>query len=196
MPRHLSPRIPGATIFVTACLADRHGDLLVRHIDLLRDAVRATKVERPFEIEAFVVLPDHFHAVLTLPEGESDCAVRIGAIKARFSVALRQAGLARPCPQASVGGVNPARTTGEVDLWQRRFHEHHIRTERGLNNAVRYCWNNPVKHGLTDDPFGWPHSSVHRDMARTLATGAMLRAGGNPPPTRLKATLSPAAPVG
>ena len=96
MPRYLRPRRPGASIFFTVTLADRGSDLLVRHVDVLREAVRQTRAERPFCIDAWVVLPDHMHCVWTMPEGDAAYSVRIAAIKARFSMALRRAGFTPP----------------------------------------------------------------------------------------------------
>lgn len=52
-------RVPGGTYFFTINLPERRSDLLVRHMDTLRDAVRRTRRERPFHIDAWVVLPDH-----------------------------------------------------------------------------------------------------------------------------------------
>ena len=52
----------------------------------------------------------------------------------------------------------------ERGLWQRRYWEHHIRNETDFVNHVRYCWINPVKHGLVERPQDWPYSSVHRDI--------------------------------
>jgi putative transposase len=40
--------------------------------DLLREAVRRVRRSRPFSIDAWVVLPDHLHAVWTLPPGDDD----------------------------------------------------------------------------------------------------------------------------
>ena len=45
-------------------------DLLVEHVGRLREAVAVTKAERPFRIDAWVVLPDHLHCVWTLPGGD------------------------------------------------------------------------------------------------------------------------------
>lgn len=67
---------PGGTYFFTVNLQDRKESLLVEHIDLLRGAVRWVKMHKPFYIDAWVVLPDHMHAVLTLPEGDSDYSGR------------------------------------------------------------------------------------------------------------------------
>ena len=85
MSRYRRMRVPGGTYFFTVVLAQRGSDLLVRQVDVLRQAVRATRAERPFRIEAWVVMPDHLHAVWTLPEGDADFPVRWGAIKSRFS---------------------------------------------------------------------------------------------------------------
>ncbi len=69
-------RVPGGTYFVTVNLLERRRDWLVRHIDVLRDAVRRTKQQRPFHIDAWVVLPDHLHCVWTLPPGGDDFSNR------------------------------------------------------------------------------------------------------------------------
>jgi putative transposase len=92
MSRYLRPKVAGATVFFTVTLADRGADTLVREVEVLRDAVRATRAERPFTIDAWVVLPDHLHCVWTLPEGDADFSTRMGAIKARFTRTLTGAG--------------------------------------------------------------------------------------------------------
>lgn len=106
--------------------------------------------------------------VWTLPAGDADFSTRWGAIKARFSMAMRRAGFIPPAPVGRPrGGVNPAlRRKGEIGLWQPRFWEHHIRGEADYANHVRYCWINPVKHGLAARAVDWPYSSTHRDIRR------------------------------
>src|SRR5690606_8502855 len=167
MPRYLRPRTPGACIFFTVALAERGSDLLVREVGRQREAVAATRAERPFGIDAWVVMPDHLHAVWTLPEGDADYSVRWGAIKARFSMSMRRAGFTPPLPVGRRnGGVNPAlRRKGEIGLWQPRFWEHHIRDEGDHAAHVRYCHMNPVKHGFVERPEDWPYSSIHREIA-------------------------------
>ncbi len=166
MPDYRRPRSPGATVFFTVVLARRGSDLLVREIAGLRAAVATVRRERPFGIDAWVVLPDHLHAIWTLPPGDADYSGRWAAIKARFSMAMRWAGLIPPPPVGCRnGGVNPAlRRKGEVGLWQPRFWEHHIRSEADLRNHLRYCWWNPVKHGLVERAVDWPFSSIHREV--------------------------------
>lgn len=165
MPNYRRPKVSGACVFFTINLADRGSTLLVEEIERLREAVRQTKAERPFRIDAWVVLPDHMHCVWTLPVGDRDFSTRWGAIKARFSMSCRRAGFTPPPPVGVAhGGVNPAlRRKGEVGLWQARFWEHHIRDEADYWAHVRYCWMNPVKHGYVARPEEWPFSSVHWD---------------------------------
>lgn len=151
MPNYRRPRVPGATIFFTVTLAERGSDLLVREIDLLRAAFNATLARRPATIDALVVLPDHLHAVLTLPPGDGDYALRWREIKTRFSRALPR-GRLRPSHEARA----------ERGVWQRRFWEHHIRDAGDYRAHVAYCWGNPVKHGLVSRARDWPHSSLHR----------------------------------
>ncbi len=166
MPNYVRPKVSGATVFFTVNLADRSSSLLTDRIGELREAVRVTRAERPFAVDAWVVLPDHMHCVWTLPVGDGDYSRRMGAIKARFSMAMRRAGFTPPPPDGRRnGGVNPAlRRKGEVGLWQPRFWEHHIRDENDFRRHVEYCWFNPVKHGYVERPEDWPFSSYLWDV--------------------------------
>lgn len=92
MSRYLRPRVPGAAVFLTVTLADRGADLLVREVAVLREAVRATRADRWFGIDAWVVLPDHMHCVWTLPEGDADYSQRWSIVKTRFSRIIRRSG--------------------------------------------------------------------------------------------------------
>lgn len=180
MSQYIRPKRPGATVFFTVSLAQRGSDLLLREIAALRGAVRATRAERPFAIDAWVVLPDHMHCVWTLPEGDCGYRVRIGAIKSRFT---RRVGL-HPTPAQGVVGWNPTLRwpskvrKGDAGIWQRRFWEHHIRDGEDYAAHVRYCWFNPVKHGLVEDPAQWPYSSYRRDNPSGAAGSG---SGRNPP---------------
>ena len=159
MPNYIRPKIAGSTIFFTLTLAHRGDDLLMHKVGQLRDSVRKVKNARPFDILAFVVLPDHLHTIWQLPAGDCDFSNRWRLIKREFTVALGQT---RP---RSVSKLKK----GEAGLWQRRFWDHHIRNEADLAAHLRYCWYNPVKHGLVKKPLDWPLSSLHRDVARGMA---------------------------
>lgn len=149
----------GGTYFFTVALERRGSDLLTREIDLLRSAFVATWRASPFHCDAFVVLPDHLHAVWTLPAGDADYGRRWGAIKGRFTRAVRAKMGCNPILRS-----NSKLVKGDGGIWQRRFWEHHIRDARDYENHVRYCWLNPVKHGLCERATDWPYSSIHRDI--------------------------------
>ena len=80
--------IAGGCFFFTVNLAERRLRLLTEHIDELRNALRKVRRQHPFTIDAMVVLPDHLHAVWTLPEGDADFAARWRLIKSTFSRSL------------------------------------------------------------------------------------------------------------
>jgi putative transposase len=144
--------ICGGSFFFTANLAERRLRLLVDHVDLLRQAFRYVRRRHPFDIEAIVVLPDHLHAIWTLPEGDADFALRWRLIKSIFSRGLF-AGEHR----------SPSRAKkGERGIWQRRYWEHTLRDEGDFARHADYIHFNPVKHGHVSRVRDWPYSSFHR----------------------------------
>jgi putative transposase len=158
MPNYRRAFVPGGCWFFTVNLLDRRLSLLVDHIDLLRDAVARTRTKYPFEIVAFVVLPDHLHAIWTLPPGDADFSTRWRLIKTAFAKSLPK--------REFRTAVRVARN--ERGIWQRRFWEHMIRNETDYARHVEYCYINPVKHGLVTCVRDWPHSSFHRDVERGI----------------------------
>jgi len=80
MPDYRRNRVPGGTYFFTVNLLERRRRLLVEHIDVLRVAVRTVRDRQPFQIDAWVVLPDHLHCLWTLPPGDADYSRRWKAI--------------------------------------------------------------------------------------------------------------------
>lgn len=151
MPNYRRVLVPGGTYFFTVNLQQRELSLLVDHIANLRAAFRMARAERPFEVVAAVVLPDHLHCVWRLPEGDSDYATRWRHIKSLFSRSLPVAGAASRRANRCERGI-----------WQRRFWEHCIRDERDLLAHIEYVHFNPVKHGYVDDTRMWPYSTIHR----------------------------------
>ena len=150
---------PGATWFFTVNLAERHGNrLLIDRIDLLRMAFAHVKAMHPYAIDAIVILPEHLHCILTLPEGDSDFSTRWGLIKAYFSRHI-----------AKGERISSSREKrGERGLWQRRFWEHLIRDEADYQQHIDYIHWNPVKHGWAQYVKNWPHSSFHDYVKRGL----------------------------
>ena len=150
--RYRRLKVSGATYFFTVNLAERKSDLLVTHIDLLRASVRHVKTTHPFTIDAMVIMPNHLHALWTLPENDSDYSTRWGLIKINFSRHIK------PTERISTS----RQTKGERGIWQRRFWEHLIRDDQDYEHHVDYIHYNPVKHGFVSHPADWEFSSIHR----------------------------------
>src|SRR5713101_3066316 len=123
--------VPGGSYFFTVNLADRRSRLLIDHI---------------------VLLPDHLHAVWTLPDGDPDFSLRWRLIKSTFSRALP--------PGEQVSASRAGR--GERGIWQRRYWEHTLRDEADFARHVDYIHFNPVKHGHAQRVREWPYSSFQR----------------------------------
>jgi putative transposase len=155
MPNYRRARINGGTYFFTLTLADRRSDLLVREIARLRRAYAYVQQTRPFQTLAICILPDHLHAIWSLPPGDCDFARRWNLIKSGFSRGL----------------VVASRTLSkkrkrEKGIWQRRYWEHIIRDQQDLARHIAYIHFNPVKHGLVPRVCDWPYSSFHQYVTR------------------------------
>jgi putative transposase len=178
MPNYRRTTSSPRPVFFTVCLADRGSTALLYHLDVLREAVRIVLKDRPFDILAWVVLPDHMHAVWRLREADPNYSQCWGRIKSRFSRDARRAGLVPP----PFDPGTQARK-GELGIWQPRFREHHCRDERDLRAHIRYCWGNPVKHGLAARPADWPRP-------RSIATSASGWSSRNGAATTRRAAAS------
>jgi putative transposase len=156
MPEYRRANIDGGTFFFTVTLADRSSDILVRHVELLRQVYRTVQQRHSFETIAICVLPDHLHAMWTLPPGDADFPLRWNLIKGGFSRVLPGTIKRSPSKVAK----------RDKGIWQRRYWEHVIRDEDDLMRHVDYIHYNPVKHGLVSRVRDWPHSSFHHHVAR------------------------------
>ncbi|MES9903782.1 MAG: transposase [Sedimenticola sp.] len=141
----------GATYFFTVVTKERKpwfGN--EENVNILREAFRITMNEKPFEIEAAVILTDHLHCIWKLPEGDNDYSGRWREIKKRASRHLDKRTNER----------------GERPVWQRRFWEHRIRDDQDWRNHIDYIHYNPVKHQLVERVSDWPWSSFHQAVAK------------------------------
>lgn len=160
MPRYVRAFAPGGTFFFTVALLERDRKLLAERIDDLRLAFREVRRERPFTIDAIVVLPDHLHCLWTLPPDDADFSTRWRRIKSIFSRSIERA------ERLSERRMHKH----ERGIWQRRFWEHLIRDERDFESHADYIHYNPVKHGHVTRALDWPHSSFHLYVKRGIYT--------------------------
>jgi putative transposase len=149
--------VAGGTYFFTVVTAGRHPLFRDgRARELLGNTMREQNDVAPFATVAIVLLPDHLHAIWTLPPDDADYSGRWQTVKAKFT----RLWLASHAEEHEVApGYRRQRRRG---LWQPRFMEHTIRDERDLHNHADYVHYNPVKHGYVRAPKDWPWSSFHR----------------------------------
>ncbi len=153
--RYRRDHTEGGTYFFTVVAFRRRpwfGD--PARVAQLRAAFRAEMARRPFSIDAIVIMPDHIHAVWTLPPGDAAYSIRWRNIKSRLTRQIEAE--SRPAVSAR------RRHKQEQAIWQSRFWEHRIRDEEDYSRHVDYIHYNPVKHGYVERPADWPHSSIHR----------------------------------
>jgi putative transposase len=145
----------GGTYFFTVnCLHRKGNTLLVDHIQSLRDAVKHVQAKYPFKIHAWVVLPDHLHCILELPQDDADYATRWRLIKTKLSKLIDKTEY-----------INQTRLLRkERGIWQRRYWAHLITDEQDYRVHMDYVHINPLKHGLVAQVSDWPYSTFHKHV--------------------------------
>ncbi len=139
MSKLLRPIVTNHCFFVTSVTHNRM-PILLSHSHLLLSAFNTAQTRLNFLIPAWIILPDHFHAIIST--NETSISTIMQTIKMSFSANYRNA--------AGLQG-------GKV--WQRRFWDHVLRDENDLNRHLDYIHYNPVKHGLVEIPSEYIHSS-------------------------------------
>jgi putative transposase len=151
MPDYRRWYAPGSTYFFTVVTYDRAPILCEPFArECLRASLRECRERWPFENIAFVLLPDHLHAIWSLASGDANFSRRWAWVKREFT--------RRWIQQHEAASLWQRRRS----VWQPRFWEHLIRDEKDFANHLDYIHYNPVKHGHAGSPREWPYSSFHR----------------------------------
>jgi putative transposase len=155
MPDYRRTHVSGGTYFFTVNTYRRRSMLMEDNVrQALRQGIERARRTLPFEIDAWVLLPDHLHCLWTLPLGDNNYSARWAIIKREVS---------RCCGNDVQEKVSESmRKRGERGIWQRRFWEHLIRDESDLRRHADYIHWNPVKHGYVRRVVDWPYSTFHR----------------------------------
>ena len=153
--RHLTSK--GSTWFFTIVTYQRRTFLCDKEVRMaLRNAIKKVQTKYPLKIEAWVLLPDHFHCIWTLPDQDSNFPLRIRLLKRYVTQScssfLHRDRLSTPS----------RRRRKESTIWQKRYWEHLLQSERDFKNHMDYIHYNPVKHGFVQSPIKWPYSTIHR----------------------------------
>lgn len=160
MPNYRRAKTKGGTYFFTVNTCRRQPYFAHESArQALREAIRVVRAQRPFRIEAWVLLPDHLHCIWTLPDAEADFPLRWSLIKQYVG---------RQCAATLVDATRLTAAqlkNGEYGFWQRRYWEHQIRDEADFARHADYIHWNPVKHGYAGSPGEWPYSTFRRYVA-------------------------------
>jgi putative transposase len=149
--------------FITTSCYRRIGLLdTPRNRDLFLEVTEQVRQRYRFVVAGYVVMPEHVHLLFGEP-ARGDPSVVMKVLKQSFARRLlqrvRAAGDQR---QSSLWDA--ALTEGHV--WQRRFYDFVVFTERKRGEKLRYMHRNPVARGLVLTPEQWNWSSY-----RHYATG-------------------------
>jgi len=136
--------IPDSIVFITAVTKDRRSDLIEDvSINVFWETVALVQKFHPFELMAYVILPDHFHWLIRPENDTGNYSSIMHSLKRNFTLNFKKAyGL-----------------SGSIQYWQYGFWDRVIRSEKEFGRILRYIHWNPVKHHYVDLPEDWLHSS-------------------------------------
>lgn len=126
--------------------------IFIDNVDLLQKAIINAMQYFQFEIVAFCILPDHIHIIMK-PIDIYEYPKIITSIKYYFSKNFN-VGVETP----TYGYLNK----GEKGIFQRRYYEHTIVSEKDFYTHVDYIHYNPVKHGYVNQVKEWEYSSFRK----------------------------------
>lgn len=159
MPDYRRAFVPGGSFFFTLVVHKRQPLFSeARAVALLGSVFRRCLMRWRFKVDAIVLLPDHLHAIWSLPPGDSEYPKRWGWSKKEFTTHWLQMG-GREWVISSARKRERRR-----GVWQPRYWEHTLEDEEDFERHVDYIHWNPVKHGYVECPYEWPHSSFHRHV--------------------------------
>lgn len=124
-------------------------DLFVRVLEQVRQRYR-------FVIVGYVVMPEHFHLLISEPE-QANPSVVVQALKlgvARRVQAAHKRRDKRKLQQEALW-ADPAPS----HFWQARFYDYNVWSGRKRLEKLRYIHLNPVRRGLVEAPEQWRWSS-------------------------------------
>jgi putative transposase len=106
-----------------------------------------------FVVVGYVAMPEHVHLLIGEPE-RANPSIVIQVLKQRF--ARQRLRAIRRKTSSTQGMLWKAE---EAHVWQRRFYDFVVWTERKRVEKLRYIHRNPVKRGLVLEPEQWKWSS-------------------------------------
>lgn len=152
MPRNLKRYYGAGDLHYITCSCYHRRPWLgsARRRDLFLAVLEAMRRKYAFVVVGYVVMPEHIHLLMSEPQ-HGDPSVVMQAVKIGF--ARRLLSRARHSCQLCLPTHTPAH------IWQRRFYDFNVWTEKKRIEKLRYMHRNPVKRGLVAEPDQWHWSS-------------------------------------
>ena len=124
----------------------------------------ALRTPLQFKILGYVLMPEHFHLLLW-PSEKFDPSQILKSLKertAKFMLRNLLDSRRHPWCRKMLDRLTLPATVHDESryrVWQRRFYDMNIWTERKRLEKLKYMHGNPVKRGFVDSPEKWPWSS-------------------------------------
>ena len=161
MPQGLHRYYGARHLHFITCSCYQRAPLLgtARRRDLFLAILEHTRRRYRFVVAGYVVMPEHVHLLITEPEKGTPSTV-MQVVKQRFARrVLAQFRRASRPRQLSLWG---AEALGPAHVWQPRFYDFNVWSERKRIEKLRYMHRNPVKRGLVSEPALWRWSSYRQ----------------------------------
>jgi putative transposase len=121
--------------------------------DRFLSILEQTRQRYRFVVVGYVVMPEHFHLLITEPEVGNPSTV-MQVLKQRTAHALLPKKKGCDPRQRQLFGERP-----RLPFWQARFYDFNVWTSKKRIEKLRYMHHNPVKRGLVGSPEQWRGSS-------------------------------------
>jgi putative transposase len=123
-----------------------------RRRDLFLKLLEETRRKYRFVVHGYVLMPEHFHLLMTEPE-VGDPSVVMKVVKQRFARRVKHKVKRGSSAQGSLWDTTPE------SVWQKRFYDFNVWSDRKRIEKLRYMHRNPVKRGLVEQAEQWKWSS-------------------------------------
>lgn len=135
---------------------------------LILDSLNFLRTEKKTQLNAFVVMSSHVHAVLwpELGINLSDVTRDFKRFTSRkiSKEVERQNAVEILAVFEKARSANHAQAVSKYQVWQEGSHPEAIFTGKFARQKIDYIHMNPVKAGLVETPDQWLHSSAHAYM--------------------------------
>ena len=130
------------TFFVTAATWGRRAIFRAEPMaQLFIDTLQRYRSQDKFRLYEFVLMPDHFHALLT-PAPDTPLEKAVQLIKGGFSFRAKK----------ELGS--------NLEVWGTGYTEHRVKDADDYRQHVAYIHENPVRANLAETPLGYLYGSA------------------------------------